>query len=176
MVRFYRHPKHSSTFHKFSGPKQQLISTKSTEKPSQSTEKPSEKAQNLIAIVLSLPHRDEDNIRVRYWGHTKLKFWGTDPTDPIFYETKKIMGSFLVMILFWCAVITFSIFCCWKCQKTSSSILYASSALGFRWCSACRLKWPQIWPSSNSRSQKHERSRVCDYFASLTFWTYMYIQ
>ena len=61
--------KQSSTFHKFSGPKQQLISTKSTEKPSKSTEKPSEGAQNLIAIVLSLPHRDEDNICVRafYW-------------------------------------------------------------------------------------------------------------
>ena len=54
--------KQSSTFHKFSGLKQQLISTESTEKPSKSTEKPSEGAQNMIAIVLSLPHRDKDNI------------------------------------------------------------------------------------------------------------------
>ena len=47
--------KQSSNFHKFSGPKQQLISTESTEKTS-------EGAQNLIAIVLSLSHRDEENI------------------------------------------------------------------------------------------------------------------
>ena len=44
-----------------------------------------------------------------------------------------------------------------KFSTNSSSILYASSALGFRGCSACSLKWPQIWPFSNSRSQKHDR-------------------
>ena len=35
-----------------------VISTKSTEKPSQG-------AQNLITIVLSLPHCDKDNIHAR---------------------------------------------------------------------------------------------------------------
>ena len=55
---FSSEQKQSSTFQKFPRPKQQLISTESIDKPSKSTEtEPSEGAQNLIAIILSLPKR-----------------------------------------------------------------------------------------------------------------------
>ena len=51
----------------------------------------------------------------------QIKVSGHGSNRPYILRNQKKMDLFLVMCLFWSAVITFSIFCCWKCQKTSNS-------------------------------------------------------
>ena len=59
-------------------------------------------------VILLRPHQ------IKVSGH------GSD--RPYILRNQKIkVGLFLVMCLFLSPFITFSIFCCWKCQKTSNS-------------------------------------------------------
>ena len=98
----------------------------------------------------------------------------------ILRNQKKKKGLFLVMCLFCSAVITFSIFCCWKCQKTSNS---QQTLVQF-----CMHPWPWVSKDvlhtvSNDHKydlfhiQGHKNTRDREYVIILPvlhFWIYTY--